>query len=131
MFPLSIGTYLTLIFALCAVGGIGYGKYEHNALITYKTEVVAAADKQIAENEAKIKEQTLINKATKENYETKLSALKSYYGGLHNSSGSQMPSLSNPTAGANGSASDQLLACAYTTQQLVSLQEWINQQAGL
>jgi len=131
MFPLNISFYIIIALALSTVGGLGYGRYEHNAFSAYKSETEAAANKQIAENEAKIKEQTLINKATKENYEAKLFALKSYYGGLHHPSGSQMPSLSNPSGGINGSSSDQLLACAYTTQQLVSLQDWIKAQAGL
>jgi hypothetical protein len=114
-----------------ALTGFGYGKYEHGAFEAYKAKVVAVAAKQEAENKAKIKEQALINKGISNEYETKLAAIKSYYGGLHNSSSGPMPSLSNPSAGANGSPSDQLLACAYTTQQLVSLQDWIKQQAGL
>ena len=131
MFPLSIGAWITIISVVVSIFGFGYGRYEHNALISYKSEVTTIANKKIAENEAKIKEQTLINKATKENYEAKLSALKSYYGGMHNSSSSSMPTFSNSASGTNESSPDQLLACAYTTQQLVSLQDWIKQQTGL
>lgn len=120
-----------IALAALALFGVGYGKYEHNALVTYKAEVATIADKQIAENKAKIKEQELINKGVINEYQTKLSAIKSYYGGLHNSSSGKMPPFSNTTSTVNGSTSDQLLACAYTTQQLVSLQDWIKQQAGL
>jgi len=131
MFPLSILSYVKIGFVVLLLSGCFYGYIEHNRFQTYKAEITTIAEKQIAENQAKIKEQDLINKASKETYEAKLSALKSYYGGLHNSNSGQMPSISNAFSTANGSTSDQLLACAYTTQQLVSLQDWIKQQAGL
>ena len=131
MFPLSILSYVKIGFVILLLSGCFYGYIEHNRFQIYKTEIQSIAEKQIAENQAKIKEQNLINKATKENYEAKLSALKFYYGGLHNSSSGQMPSISNPSTGANVSPSDQLLACAYTTQQLVSLQDWIKEQVAL
>jgi len=120
-----------IALAALALFGVGYGKYEHNALVTYKAEVATIADKQIAENKAKIKEQELINKGVINEYQTKLSALKSYYNGLRQPGSGSMPSLSNPASGVNESATDQLLACAATTQQLVSLQDWIKQQAGM
>ena len=106
-------------------------RYEHGNLVAYKAEVKAAADQQIAKNESIQKQQTLVNKGISDAYEAKLSALKSYYGGLRNSSSGNLPSISNPASGVNESASDQLLACAYTTQQLVSLQDWINAQVGI
>ncbi len=131
MFPLSILSYVKIGFVILLLSGCFYGYIEHNRFQIYKAEIQSIAEKQIAENQAKIKEQDLINKASKETYEAKLSALKSYYDGLHNSSSGQMPTFSNASSTANGSTSDQLLACAYTTQQLVSLQNWIKQQAGL
>ena len=106
-------------------------RYEHGNLVAYKAEVKAAADQQIAKNESIQKQQALVNKGISDAYEAKLSALKSYYGGLRNSSSGNLPSISNPASGVNESASDQLLACAYTTQQLVSLQDWLNAQVGI
>jgi hypothetical protein len=129
MFGLS--GYIMIALTVLALVGVGYGKYEHDAFVAYKTETTTIANKQIAENKAKIKEQELINKGIINEYQAKLSAIKSYYGGMHNPSSSSMPTLSNPSAGINGSPSDQLFACAATTQQLVSLQDWIKQQAGL
>jgi len=105
--------------------------YEHRALVAYKAEVKALADQQIAKNESIQKQQALVNKGISDAYEAKLSSLKSYYGGLRQPSSGNLPSISNPSAGVNESASDQLLACAYTTQQLVSLQDWINAQVGI
>jgi len=105
--------------------------YEHSKLVAYKAEVEAVAEKQIAKNESIKKQQELANKGITDAYEAKLSALKSYYGGLRQPSSGKLPSISNPASGVNESTTDQLLACAYTTQQLVSLQEWINAQIGI
>jgi hypothetical protein len=113
------------------MGGLGYGRYESNKYDEYKLEVATLAQKQINKNEAQAKQQALINKGISNEYQAKLSAIRAYYGGMHNPSSSAMPSLSNPSAGINGSPADQLLACAATTQQLVSLQEWVKEQSGL
>lgn len=120
-----------LLAGIFVVGLFLGWRYEHGNLVAYKAEVKAAADQQIAKNESIQKQQALVNKGISDAYEAKLSALKSYYGGLRNPSSGNLPSISNPTAGVNESASDQLLACAYTTQQLVSLQDWLNAQVGI
>ena len=122
---------LGLLAGIFMVGLLLGWDYEHGNLVAYKTEIKAAADKQIAKNEAIQKQQELVNKGISDAYEAKLSALKSYYGGLRQPSSGNLPSISNPSSGVNESASDQLLACAYTTQQLVSLQDWINLQVGI
>lgn len=120
------------ILAGIFVAGLFLGwRYEHGNLVAYKAEVKAAADQQIAKNESIQKQQELVNKGISDAYEAKLSSLKSYYGGLRQPSSGNLPSISNPASGVNESASDQLLACAYTTQQLVSLQDWINAQVGI
>ena len=131
MFPLPLSSYMVIIFATLAMGGLGYGRYESNKYDAYKLEIDTLAQKQIDKNEAQAKQQALINKGISNEYEAKLSAIRAYYGGMHNSSSGAVPSLSNPSAGINGSPADQLLACAATTQQLVSLQEWINEQVAL
>ena len=131
MFPLSISSYIMVGLAALAVGAIGYGRYESNKYDAYKLEVITLAQKQIDKNEVQAKEQALINKGISNEYEAKLSAIRSYYGGLHNSGSGSMPSFSNPSIGSNVSPADQLLACAATTQQLVSLQDWINEQSKL
>ena len=122
---------IAILAGIFVVGLFLGWRYEHGNLVAYKAEVKAAADQQIAKNESIQKQQALVNKGISDAYEAKLSALKSYYGGLRNSSSGNLPSISNPASGVNESASDQLLACAYTTQQLVSLQDWINLQVGI
>jgi hypothetical protein len=106
--------------------------YEHRALVAYKADVKAQADIQIAKNESIKKQQEIVNKGIINEYQAKLSAVRNYYtSGVQHSSSRNLPSISNPTSGVNESATDQLLACAYTTQQLVSLQDWINIQVGI
>ena len=122
---------IAILAGIFVVGLFLGWRYEHGNLVAYKAEVKAAADQQIVKNESIQKQQALVNKGISDAYEAKLSSLKSYYGGLRNSSSGNLPSISNPASGVNESASDQLLACAYTTQQLVSLQDWIKEQAGL
>jgi hypothetical protein len=106
---------------------LGWG-YEYRNLVAYKAEVEAVAKVQQAKNESIAKQQTLVNKGIENEYQAKLSAIKSYYGGLRQPSSSSMSPIPQSTIGIDGKATNLELACAYTTQQLVSLQDWIKQQ---
>ena len=95
----------------------------------FKQEVDRLANDQRVKNEALAKEQGLINEATKATYEARIAALKRLYGGgvQHSKgSGGSVPRLPEATSGTDGSSSDLTLTCALTTQQLISLQDWIN-----
>ena len=122
---------------LAILGGLvaivfGSGWYLGNSrYVNYKKEVEATAKLQEEKIKSIRSQQELVTKGIENEYEAKLSALKSYYGGLRQPSSGKLPSISNPASGVNESATDQLLACAYTTQQLVSLQEWTKQQMGI
>ena len=102
--------------------------YEHRNLVAYKAEVEAVAKVQQAKNESIVKQQTLVNKGIENEYQAKLSALKSYYGGLRQPGSGSMSPIPQSTIGIDGKATNLELACAYTTQQLVSLQGWVQQQ---
>jgi len=106
---------------------LGWG-YEYRNLVAYKAEVEAVAKVQQAKNESIVKQQTLVNKGIENEYQAKLSALKSVYGGLRQPSGGSMSGIPQSTIGIDGKATNLELACAYTTQQLVSLQGWVQQQ---
>ena len=106
---------------------LGWG-YEHRNLVAYKAEVEAVAKIQQAKNESIVKQQTLVNKGIENEYQAKLSALKSYYGGLRRPNSGSMSAIPQSTLGIDGKATNLELACAYTTQQLVSLQAWVQQQ---
>ena len=132
MFPLPISTYLYSGLILINILCFGYGRYEHNNYVAFKTKTEALATIQEAENASKIKQQELINRGIANEYQAKLSALKSYYtNSLRPSSSSAMSAIPQSTLGIDGKATNLELACAYTTQQLVSLQDWIKEQSNV
>ena len=133
MFPLPISTYIYAGLILLSVIGFSYGRYEHNKYVTFKAEVEAIAIKQQAHVESITKQQALVTKGIENEYNAKLALLRNYYAnGVRNPSSGAMPSISNDTTGLNDfTANGLLIKCAETTQQLVSLQDWVKQQAGL
>ena len=128
MFPLSIGQYVKLgaaAFALLFAAYLGYS-YEHNRFMAFKAEVEAVAKTQEAQNISIQKQSDLVTKGIKNEYEARISALRNYYSsGLRNSSSGELSAIPQSTISIDGKATNLQLACAYTTQQLVSLQEWI------
>lgn len=132
MFPLPISTYLYSGLVLISIVCFGYGRYQHNALVEYKIEVKAIAIAQEAKIESIKKQQTLVNQGIEKEYNAKLTLLRQYYAnGVRDTSSGKLPSISNASDFFNAIPSNSLLACAETTQQLVSLQDWLNQQMGV
>lgn len=129
MFILNpIYKYLAIGVAVLGLFGVGYYKgysEEKERFDAFKTELQAQSKAQELLNDAKKKQQDIIAKSTRSEYEAKLSALKSYYGGMRQPSTNQLPTVSSATSSIDGKTTNLELACAYTTQQLVSLQEWI------
>jgi len=109
---------------------LGWG-YEHRNLVAFKAEVETVAREQEAKVISVQKQQELVNKGIENEYQAKLSALKSVYGGVRLPSSGSMPSIPQSTIGIDGKATNLELACAYTTQQLVSLQDWIRESVVL
>jgi hypothetical protein len=131
MFPISLYAKLGAI-ALVVVISVYFGySFEHSRYMAYKQEIETIAKTQEAKVKSVQSQQELVTKGIQNEYEAKLSAIKFYYGGLRQSSSGKLSNLSNPASGTNESTADQLLACANTTQQLVSLQDWINEQIGI
>ena len=137
MFPLPIITYVKaglLILLVCGVFFAGWHTRDRDFTI-YKDQVRIAAEKQQAENESIQKQQALINKGIQDEYDAKLSLLRQYYAnGVRNNNGSNPVSgissttkLSDAIAAYNQLASD----CAATTLQVVTLQQWVNEQLGV
>ena len=126
----QIYLYLALVF-----GGFSAGFYvEHLRYADYKAEVVAAGERQIAENKAKTKEQELINDNVAKTYQASINSIHSFYSGMHNTSSGSMSYNADSTVSIDGKTYNTLLVaeqCADTTQQLISLQDWINQQVGI
>ena len=134
MFPLPISTWIMIGLGTMALAGFGYGRYEHNAYAAYKAEVIAIAKVQEAKNESIVKQQDLVNKGIKNEYESKLSAVRNFYtSGMHNPSSGSMSGISPAPKGTDAATAYPILAgqCAETTAQLTSLQDWINAQVGI
>lgn len=105
----------------------------HSKYVAYKAQVEAIAIAQEAKIESIQKQQALVNKGIEKEYEAKLSLLRNYYNGMHNSSSGAMPSNGTTASSLDAITAYNLLAgqCAETTQQIVSLQEWLNAQMGI
>lgn len=130
MFILNpIYKYIAIGVAVLGLFGVGYYKgysAEKERFDAFKAELAAQAKAQELINQSTKKQQDIISKSIRSEYEAKLSALKSYYGGVRQqSSTNSLSTLPSSTIGLDGKATNLELACSYTTQQLVSLQDWI------
>jgi hypothetical protein len=135
MFGLTIPIqfYIYAALSLAAVGGIGYGKYQSVKYDAYVSKAESQAKEQEMVNLYKAKEAAQVNEKVKNDYQNKLSLIKSTYGGMRLSSSSQTGTISNTTSPTDGTPTDPkfIEKCAITTQQLVSLQAWLNEQIGI
>ena len=133
MFPLPFSAYIYIALTIAALGGLGYGKYESAKYDAYVSKAEAAGKEQEMINQAKAKEANQVTEKVKNDYENKLALIKHTYGGMRLSGSSQTGTISTATSATDGTASDpQFIAkCAMTTQQLESLQAWLNEQIGI
>ena len=110
---------------------MGYSRY-----IEYKKSVEIIAKTQEAKVESIQKQHELVTKGIANEYEAKLAALRNYYKSTsvwNNPSSSKVSGISTAPTVADVATAYNLLAgsCAETTQQVVSLQDWINAQIGI
>jgi hypothetical protein len=133
MFPLPITGWIMIALSVAALGGIGYGKFESAKYDAYVSKAELAAKEQEMINKAKAKEANQVTEKVKNDYQNKLNLIKSTYGGLRLSSSGQTGTISDTSSGTDGTASDPqfIVKCAITTQQLESLQAWLNEQIGI
>ena len=122
---------ITVVVSICFGGGwwLGYSKY-----LNYKTEIEIAAKTQEAKVESIQKQHELVTKGIQDEYDAKLALLRQYYanGERQPNSGSVSNlSTTSSLANANTAYAELIGQCAETTQQLVSLQDWINAQIGI
>lgn len=138
MFPLPITFYVKAgLFVLVFLSGLylGYSR-EHSKFIAYQERVEALGKAQEAKVESIKKQQELVTKGIQNEYDAKLAAIRNYYKSTsvwNNPSSSKVSGLSAaPSATDVITAYNQLAAaCAETTQQLISLQDWIREQVGI
>lgn len=119
MFDILISPFTKILGAILfvvAVFGAGYYK-GYQKLSEYKTE-------QAIINEQIVKRQDIITEGIQNEYKANIDRLRVTYGRMHNG----QTASTNSSKGADGASSNLLLDCAITTQQLVSLQDWLNAQ---
>ena len=127
---------ISILSGLClALFGSGYWM-GYSRYVSYKKQVEAIAQIQEAKVESIQKQHELVTKGIANEYEAKLSALRNYYKSTsvwNNSSSGKVSGISTAPTIADVATSYNLLAgqCAETTQQVVSLQDWIRQQIGI
>jgi hypothetical protein len=125
----------TYIYIALLLAGFSSGFYvEHLRFQEFSDRVQLEAQKQIDANTAKLKEQEIINDNIKQTYEARISSIHSYYSGMHNSGSGAVSSVPNATITINGETHNILSVaeeCSITTTQLMTLQEWVNQQISL
>ena len=129
---LSGQTYIYLVLVL---GSFSSGFYiEHIRFVDFQDKVKIVEEQQIAENKAKLKEQELINRGVTDAYNANVSNIHNFYHRMLDTGSGAMSTNGTAAITINGETHNLLLVaeqCADTTTQLISLQDWINQQAGL
>jgi hypothetical protein len=122
------------IYLAILVAGFGSGfYYEHLRFQSYEVKVETAGKVQEAHNQEVKKQQDIITKGVKDEYEAKLAAVRNFYSsGVQHTSSRSMPGISAAPKGTDAETAYPILAgqCAETTAQLTSLQEWMNEQIG-
>ena len=125
----------TYIYLVLVFGSFSSGFYiEHIRFVDFQDKVKIVAEQQIAENKAKLKEQELINRGVTDAYNANVSNIHTFYNRMLNTDSGATTTLSTASITINGETHNLLLVaeqCAQTTQQLVSLIDWTNQQIGL
>jgi len=126
----KVGLY---VVAVCGIFYCGF-HIGNQRYLDYKR----ANDEVVAQQEIKIeaikKEHELINKGIQDEYDAKLALLRQYYAnGVRQSGTSSVPGISGTTKLSDAIAAYNKLAsdCAATTLQVVTLQQWINEQIGI
>jgi hypothetical protein len=119
MLDLLISPFAKIIgILLLVVGLFGAGYYKgYQKLSEYKVE-------QNIISEQAAKRQDIITKGIQNEYKANIARLRNTYGRVYNSA----TAPTETPRGANEASSNLLLDCAITTQQLVSLQDWLNSQ---
>jgi len=133
MLGLPINVYIYIFLGVMCVAGFGYGKYESAKYDAYVAKTEAAAYEQELTNKAKAKEAAQVNEKVKNDYENRIALIKRTFGGMRLPDTGQAGTVPQSTGAVDGTPADPAFIekCAMTTQQLVSLQAWLNEQIGI
>jgi hypothetical protein len=121
-----------IVIALGIAYWQGYSTMRDKHLL-FVAEVKRVGEAQEAANKSAVEIAEVISEGVKNEYEARIATLRSQYSGRVRQcspSSGQVPRSSATTSRADDLAADSRLAglCAETTQQLISLQQWIIKQ---
>jgi hypothetical protein len=123
-----------IVIALGLAYWKGYDTMKDKHLL-FVAEVKAIGEAQEAANQQAIAVAEIITESVKENYENQITALRTKYAGAgrvcdQSSSRRDLSKNAKPSRDTYDPATDPefIAKCAMTTQQLVSLQQWITKQ---
>ncbi len=108
---------------------------EHERFLKFQAEVAAVGKAQELANKNAIQLAEVISEGVKDEYETRIAAVRSEYAKRlrnANSGSCAMPAISKPAPSVVGTADDPAIIglCAEETAKLVALQKWIIKQQG-
>ena len=139
------GRLLAIVAVLVAAAGFGAVKMRAHdaksyealqlAYSDFKGKVQAEGEMQQKQTQEVIAKQKSKTQEVQSDYEKKLADIRSYYARRLRDAGSgsgQVPALPAAAQGVDGSSAyyELAAACAETTQQLISLQDWVRAQGG-
>lgn len=131
MFPFNILTWVKIAVIATALAFSYWKGYsgEHEKFVKFKAEVEAVGKAQEIANQSAAKIAAVITEGVKNEYEASIAALRNYYDNRvqSNPSRGNLPAVSGSTSRTNESAGNTVSIgqCAEVTQQLVSLQKWV------
>jgi hypothetical protein len=134
MFPFNIIMWLKIAAIATALAFSYWKGYsgEHEKFVKFKAEVEAIGKAQEQLNASLIEKHELISSLIKDDYESRIAAIRNYYVDRvqSNPSRGNLPAVSGSTPRTNESAGNTVSIgqCAEVTQQLVSLQKWVEKQ---
>jgi hypothetical protein len=132
MFPIPNTLLIKIGIIVIALGlayWAGYDRMRDKHLL-FVAEVKAVGEAQEAANKSAVEIATVITEGVKDEYETRIAALRRQYAGRVqqcNSGGGQVSTIPKPAPSAVGTADDPAIVglCAEETAKLVALQKWI------
>lgn len=131
MFPFNVITWLKIAAIATALGFSYWKGYsgEHEKFVKFKAEVEAVGKAQDQLNASLIEKHELISSSVKDDYEGRIAAIRNYYDNRvqSNPRSGNVSTVSVTTTRTNENAGNTVSIgqCAEVTQQLVSLQKWV------
>jgi hypothetical protein len=117
------------VIAIVIAYWAGYDRMRDKHLL-FVAEVKAVGEAQEAANKSAVEIAEVITEGVKDEYETRIAALRRQYAGRVQQCGTgsgQVSTVSKPATSVNGTADDPAIIglCAEETAKLVALQKWI------